>query len=351
MNAPATTRLQPIAGSAFTQALAPEQKRLSVAPMMELTDRHFRYLMRLLTRHTVLFTEMLTAKAVIHGDRDYLLGMDEGEHATILQLGGCLPDEMAEAARIGEQWGYREININVGCPSDRVKSGKFGAALMAEPTTVARCVAAMRAAVDIPVTVKCRLGIDRSDSYEALEQFVAVVADAGCEEFIVHARKAWLDGLSPKENRNVPPLLYDRVHRLKSDRPELQVAINGGIDNWDSVSTHLALVDSVMIGRRAYYQPAFMVHADSTAFASLANGYPADDTIPALAAHARTYALYMQSWVDQGVRLSALSRHIVALFQAVPGAKQWRRHISEQAGKTNNAVQLVEQALLHVEHL
>ncbi|MBX2836932.1 MAG: tRNA dihydrouridine(20/20a) synthase DusA [Gammaproteobacteria bacterium] len=329
--------------------LAAAQKRLSVAPMMELTDRHFRHLMRLLTRHTILYTEMLTSKAVIHGDREYLLGMDEDESLTVLQLGGSDPEEMAEAAQVGEEWGYREININVGCPSDRVKSGRFGACLMAEPELVATCVDAMQSVVSIPVTVKCRLGIDRTDSFEALDHFVRVVSDAGCCDFTVHARKAWLDGLSPRENRTIPPLLYDRVYRLKTERPELHIGINGGIDQWDSLLNHLTYVDSVMIGRQAYYRPSFMARADRDVFGELEGGCDADDSVDMLARHARNYANYMQDWVEQGVRLSAMTRHLVALFQAVPGARQWRRYLSENASRSNNAVDLVDQALTFVE--
>lgn len=322
--------------------------------MMELTDRHYRYLARLLTRHTLLYTEMLTGAAVIHGDRDYLLGKQNLEEPVVLQLGGSDPAEMATAAAIGETWGYQEINMNVGCPSDRVKAGRFGACLMAEAGLVRDVVSAMQMAVSIPVSVKCRLGIDRDDSYAALESFVNTVMDSGCRHFVVHARKAWLDGLSPKENRSVPPLRYEYVYRLKQQFPQLHITINGGVETLEQALEHLQLVDGVMIGRAAYYRPTMLAAADSLLFEELGNDH-ADaaslrhgDTQEQLVQVARSYAIYMQSWVDRGVRLSALSRHLVALFQQVPGARLWRRHISEQAGKTTNAIQLVDDALAFV---
>lgn len=323
-------------------------RRLSIAPMMELTDRHYRYLARLLSRHTLLYTEMLTCKAVIHGDRQYLLGHDVDEGPVVLQLGGSDVGQMAEAAAIGAEWGYDEINMNVGCPSDRVQAGRFGACLMAEPELVRDVVRAMRQAVDIPVSVKCRLGIDRDDSYEALRGFVEQVAQSGCETFIVHARKAWLDGLSPKENRSVPPLRYEYVYRLKQEFPQLHITINGGIDSLDTALEHLQQVDGVMIGRAAYYNPAILAAADQRLYARLEGGREASADIDRLSAVALQYARYMQRWVDQGVRASALSRHLVSLFQEVPGARLWRRHISEQAGRTSDAVELVEQALEHI---
>lgn len=322
-----------------------DHRKLAIAPMMELTDRHYRYLARLLSRHTLLYTEMLTSGAVIHGDREYLLGTHACEGPVVLQLGGSEPDHMSEAARIGEQWGYQEININCGCPSDRVKAGRFGACLMAEPEQVRDIVGAMRHAVSVPVSVKCRLGIDRDDSYEALESFVRTVADSGCIHFIVHARKAWLDGLSPKQNRTVPPLRYDFVYRLKQEFPHLHISINGGIESLDETLVHLQQLDGVMIGRAAYYSPAMLADADSTVFASLPGGYDHSASHDVLANVAREYAVYMQGWFDKGVRLSAMSRHLVALFQQVPGARLWRRHISEQASRTDSAIQLVEQAL------
>ena len=216
--------------------------------MMELTDRHFRYLMRLISQRSLLFTEMVTARAVLHGDRAYLLGFNSEEHPLVLQLGGSDSSELAEAAAIGEQFGYDEINLNVGCPSDRVQSGRFGACLMAEPELVADCIAAMQARVTIPVTVKCRVGIDRNDSYEPFRHFVETLAQGGCGRFYVHARKAWLDGLSPKQNRDVPPLRYEFVYQLKQEMPELEIAINGGITEWPDIDGHLQQVDGVMLG-------------------------------------------------------------------------------------------------------
>jgi len=330
-----------------TESLNPH-RRLVVAPMMELTDRHYRFLARLLTKHTLLYTEMLTCKAVIHGDRDYLLGKDVVDGPVVLQLGGSDPAEMSEAAAIGEDWGYNEINMNVGCPSDRVKAGRFGACLMAEPELVRDVVAAMKARVSVPVTVKCRLGIDRDDSYEALESFVRVVAESGCQYFTVHARKAWLDGLSPKENRTIPPLRYEYVYRLKQAFPDLHISINGGIETLDAANTHLSMVDGVMIGRAAYYHPAVLADADKRIFSDLSGGYAHEADWDTLSNVARAYGRYMQPWADRGVRLSAMSRHLVALFQQVPGARQWRRQISEQAGQTSDAIALVEGALQHL---
>lgn len=328
--------------------LIASHRRLSIAPMMELTDRHYRYLARLLTRHTLLYTEMLTCKAVIHGDREYLLGKHDCEGPVVLQLGGSDSAEMAQAAVIGEDCGYQEINMNVGCPSDRVKAGRFGACLMAEPELVRDVVMSMRAAVSIPVSVKCRLGIDRDDSYEALETFTAAIVQSGCTHLIVHARKAWLDGLSPKENRTVPPLRYEYVYRLKQAFPQLHVSINGGIDNLNATLDHLEHVDGVMIGRAAYYHPAILAAADARIFTHLLGGYEHTADHETLVAVARDYALYMQTWLEQGVKLSAMSRHLIALFQEVPGARLWRRHISEHASKSNNAIELIDQALKYL---
>ncbi|MFK7996069.1 MAG: tRNA dihydrouridine(20/20a) synthase DusA [Granulosicoccus sp.] len=322
-----------------------QHRRFVIAPMMELTDRHYRYLARLLTRHTLLYTEMLTSAAIIHGDREYLLGKHDNEGPVVLQLGGSDPLQMAEAARVGEQWGYQEINMNVGCPSDRVKAGRFGACLMAEPELVRDTVSAMRESVSIPVSVKCRLGIDRDDSYEALEQFVRIVAESGCKHFTVHARKAWLDGLSPKENRTIPPLRYDYVYRLKREFPHLHISINGGIESLDATLEHLQHVDGVMVGRAAYYHPVMLAEADARVFANLPAGYSHQAEFDVLCDVARRYAHYMQGWKDKGVRLSAMSRHLVALFQQVPGARLWRRHISEQASKAPDAITLIEEAL------
>jgi tRNA-dihydrouridine synthase A len=322
-----------------------QHRRLVVAPMMELTDRHYRYLARLLTRHTLLYSEMLTCKAIIHGDREYLLGKGEVDGPVVLQLGGSDVAEMAQAAAIGEQWGYDEINMNVGCPSDRVKAGRFGACLMAEPELVRDVVAGMQAKVHVPVTVKCRLGIDRDDSYEALESFTDTVVQSGCSHITVHARKAWLDGLSPKENRTIPPLRYEYVYRLKEAYPNIHITINGGIDNLNDAQMHLQHVDGVMMGRAAYYRPAILAEADASMFADLPAGYEHNANLETLSQVARDYASYMQGWMDKGVRLSAMSRHLVSLFQEVPGARMWRRHISENAGKATDAMSLINGAL------
>jgi tRNA-dihydrouridine synthase A len=274
-----------------------------------------------------------------------LLGQGEVDGPVVLQLGGSDVAEMAEAAAIGEQWGYDEINMNVGCPSDRVKAGRFGACLMAEPTLVGDVVAGMQAKVSVPVTVKCRLGIDRDDSYEALESFADTVVKSGCSHLTVHARKAWLDGLSPKENRTIPPLRYEYVYRLKEAYPNIHITINGGIDNLNDAQMHLQHVDGVMMGRAAYYRPAILVEADARLFPDLPMGYEHHADLQTLSQVARDYASYMQGWMDKGVRLSAMSRHLVSLFQEVPGARMWRRHISENAGKATDAMSLISGAL------
>jgi len=317
--------------------------------MMELTDRHFRVMARLLSRHTLLWTEMLTARAVVHGDRDHLLGHDAVDGPVVLQLGGSEPDIMAAAARIGAEHGYGEININVGCPSDRVKAGRFGACLMAEPDLVAELVERMSAAVEVPVTVKCRLGIDRDDSFEVLERFVARIAAAGCSQVIVHARKAWLDGLSPKENRSVPPLRYGFVHRLKAMHPDLHVSINGGITDWAGIEAQLVHVDGVMIGRAGYYQPALLAEADARLFTDLGEGIDNGTDTAALVRVARTYAAYMQGQAARGVRIASMSRHLIALVQDRPGARQWRRRLSEGAPGADDAIELVEHAIGAIE--
>ncbi len=316
--------------------------------MMELTDRHFRWLMRRLTRHSLLWTEMVTSAAVVHGDRERLLGhSDDGP--VVLQLGGSDPGEMAEAAAIGESMGYGEININCGCPSDRVQAGRFGACLMAEAELVGQVVARMRSSVHVPVTVKCRLGIDRDDSYDSLERFVDIVAEQGCTYFVVHARKAWLDGLSPRENRTVPPLRYEFVRRLKSRYPSLHITLNGGLAGPESAHEHLPGLDGIMLGRAAYYTPACMGQVDAIHYSDLPNGNEPVVTIEDLAAVARDYAGYMQSWLDRGMRASTLTRHVIALFQEVPGARLWRRRLSEGAATATDVRALVEHALEPVE--
>lgn len=319
--------------------------------MMELTDRHFRFLMRLITQRTLLFTEMLTANAVIHGDKERLLGYDSSENPLALQLGGSDPQLLSEAAVIGESLGYNEINMNVGCPSDRVQSGRFGACLMGEPALVANCVEAMRSAVKIPVTVKCRIGIDRDDSYDVFEEFVRCVAESGCERFYVHARKAWLDGLSPKENRTVPPLRYEYVYRLKEVLASLTVIINGGIEQWPTLIEHLDHVDGVMVGREAYYNPSFMLDADHEIFGESDNvGVNDIDHYARKRDIALAFGAYMQRQHERGVPLSLMCRHLVALYREVPGARSWRRHLSMNQRNYASAEQLVADGLHYIDH-
>ena len=328
----------------------------SVAPMMDLTDRHFRYLARRLTRHALLFSEMVTAKAILHGNREFLLGFNPEENPLALQLGGADPDELASAAKIGQDFGYDEINLNVGCPSDRVQSGRFGACLMAEPELVAECVQAMQSAVSLPVTVKCRIGIDRDDSYEVFENFVATVADSGCKRFYVHARKAWLDGLSPKENRDIPPLRYNFVYRLKKSYPHLDICINGGITDWDAIDDHLQQLDGVMLGRKAYSQLQMLLEVDARLFSAPGEQVHEISTSEhkQLEQHERKcaaaidYAEYMERQRSLGVPLTAMSRHLIGLFQHQPGARQWRRTLSSATRNSGDSRELVTQALASV---
>lgn len=310
---------------------------LSVAPMMDWTDRHCRYFLRLLTRHSLLYTEMVTATALTHGDRGRLLQFDAAEHPVALQLGGADAAMMADAAVMGAEAGYDEININVGCPSDRVQSGQFGACLMAEPQRVAACVSAMQAAVDVPVTVKTRIGIDDRDSDDFLFDFVRRVHDAGCTSFIVHARIAILAGLSPKENRSVPPLNYDRVYRLKDRWPELRIVLNGGIRTTGEIDQHLQHVDAVMIGRQAYHDPWFLAEAEQ----HLLGNKPLPDR--------RTAVLAMQDYIDRelanGIPLKRITRHMLGLFAGQPGARAWRRYLSENAHTPGSNFQTLRDAL------
>ncbi len=310
----------------------------SVAPMMDWTDRHCRAFHRVLSSRALLWTEMVTADAVIHGDRDRLIGFSDEEHPVVLQLGGNEPDKMAEAARVAEAFGYDEVNINCGCPSDRVQSGAFGACLMREPETVAACVAAMRAAVSIPVTVKCRIAIDEDPPRETLFGFVDRVSDAGCEVFTVHARKAWLKGLSPKENREIPPLDYDLVAELKQARPDLTIILNGGIKTLEECQTHLQTFDGVMLGRAAYQTPALLGSVDQ----ALCD--PGAATIDPLDAVAR-YRPYIAARLEEGVRLSSITRHMLGLFNGQPGARLWRRTLSEKGPKPGAGLEVLDEAL------
>ena len=305
-----------------TQTFGPAP--LSVAPMMDWTDRHERFFLRLISRHARLYTEMVTTGAILHGPRDRLLAFDPAEHPVALQLGGSDPAALAECARIGADLGYDEINLNVGCPSDRVQSGRFGACLMAEPGLVAESVAAMSDAVDVPVTVKHRIAIDDQPEWDTLIDFVDRVAAAGCERFIVHARKAWLEGLSPRENREVPPLHYDLVHRLKAERPGLHVTINGGIEDLDAAATHLRHVDGVMLGRAAYQNPYVLAAADRRFFGELSDAPSRHDVIEA-------YGDYIEREIAAGRHLVGITRHILGLFNGLRGARAWRRYLSENA--------------------
>jgi len=312
--------------------------RFSVAPMMECTDRHGRYFLRQISRRALLYTEMIAAAAVVRGHRDYLLGFAPAEQPLAIQLGGADPGEMAEAAAIAEAFGYAEVNINVGCPSNRVQAGRFGACLMAEPDTIAASVTAMRAAVTIPVTVKCRIGINDRDGYDDLRRFVDPVAAAGCGSFAVHARTAVLGGLSPKQNREIPPLRYELVYRLKQDRPDLEVVINGGIGSLDEAAGHLAHVDGVMIGRAAYYTPWLLADVDRRLFG-------APPALPDRHAAGEAMLPYIDDQLTAGVRLNAITRHMLGLFSGVPGARAWRRHLSSHAPRPGAGPEVVEQAL------
>ncbi len=315
-------------------------RRLSVAPMMDCTDRHARYLLRLVSRRTLLYTEMVTANALMHGDVRRLLAHDPFEYPLALQVGGSEPEAMAASARLAEDFGHDEVNINVGCPSDRVKSGAFGACLMAEPETVAACVAAMKAAVSIPVTVKTRIGIDDLDSYAHLLRFTDCVVEAGCDALIVHARKAWLQGLSPKENREIPPLDHERVHRLKRDRPDLEVIVNGGIHDLDAVEEHLRHVDGCMLGRAPYRDPWILAAADRRLWGDARE----PDGRQAVVGH---YLPYVRARLAEGVPLHCMTRHMSGLFQGCPGARAWRRTLSEGAAG-GGGIEVIEHALARI---
>ena len=311
-------------------------EKVSIAPMMEWTDRHCRYFLRLISPHARLYTEMVTAQAVLHGDRERLLGFDAAEHPVALQLGGSDPDALARAATIGAGFGYDEINLNIGCPSDRVQSGRFGACLMEEPPLVRDCVAAMRAAVTIPVTVKCRIGIDAHDDYGFLRDFVATVAESGCSVFVVHARKALLAGLSPRENREVPPLRYGYVYRLKEEFPQLAVVVNGGVRRLRGVHEHLARVDGVMIGREAYHNPYFLAEVEAALYGTRP---PRREDVIA------RFLPYVEARLAEGVRLPAITRHVLGLYTGQPGARRWRRRLSEEASRPGAGAELLRDSM------
>jgi tRNA-dihydrouridine synthase A len=312
--------------------------RFSVAPMMDWTDRHDRFFLRLMSRRARLYTEMVTANAIRFGERSKLLDFNAEEHPIALQLGGSEPEGLAEAAKIGEDWGYDEINLNVGCPSDRVQSGSFGACLMQEPDLVADCMAAMRDAVKIPVTVKSRIGVDEQDPEEALFTLVEKCKSAGVTHFIVHARKAWLGGLSPKENRDIPPLDYELVYRLKAAHPELLISINGGIETLEESSAHLTHVDGVMLGRAAYKNPYLLAGVDDALFGDTAAPPSREDIVEQLIP-------YAERLVAQGTPLHALTRHVMGLYQGQPGGRLWRRHLSENGPKRGDDPRVLQEAL------
>jgi len=309
-----------------------------VAPMLDWTDRHCRYFYRLLSRQALLYSEMVTTGALIHGDHHRFLQFDTSEHPVAFQLGGSNPRELAISARMIEDYGYDEINLNVGCPSDRVQNGRFGACLMAEPELVADCVAAMQQTVSIPVTVKSRIGIDDKDSYEELVHFVSTVANAGCQTFIVHARKAWLSGLSPKQNRDVPPLRYDVVYQLKQDFPQLKIILNGGLTTLEQAEENLDKVDGVMLGREIYHNPYLLAEVDQRLFAGAGELVSREEVVELLIP-------YIQAQLKAGVRLNSISRHILGLFHGAPGARGWRRYISEHAHKPGADENVILQAL------
>lgn len=310
---------------------------LSVAPMMDWTDRHYRVFMRGVTRRALLYTEMVTMNAVLRGDRARVLGFSEVEKPLALQLGGDDPKALAECARVAEDWGFDEVNLNVGCPSERVQSGNFGACLMAQPALVGECVAAMREAVALPVTVKHRIGIDDQDSFEDLLHFAQVVSQAGPARFTVHARKAWLSGLSPKENRTIPPLRYEEVYRLKRVRPEQTVELNGGVRSVEAAAEHLGHVDAVMIGRAAYETPYALARADALFYG--------EAHLPTRREVMGAFLPYVAAQLARGVPLHSMTRHTLGLFAGQPGARTWRRLLSENAHKAGAGLEVLERAL------
>lgn len=313
--------------------------RFCVAPMMEWTDRHCRMLHRALTRHALLYTEMVTAEAVIRGNREQLLGFSPAEHPVAVQLGGSEPARLAEASKICEDSGYDEINLNVGCPSDRVQSGRFGACLMLEPELVAACLSAMAHAVRVPVTLKCRIGVDDQNPQEALRTIIAATKSAGTRHFIIHARKAWLKGLSPKQNRDRPPLDYELVYIIKEENPDCTIILNGGIDNIDACKEHLAHVDGVMLGRAAYQNPDILADVDTELFGGTANN---------VEAAVESYIPYIEAKLAEGVPLNAIVRHMLGLFSGRPGARMFRRYLSENATRKGAGIDVLLRALAPV---
>ncbi len=317
-------------------------RRFCVAPMLDLTDRHARYFLRLISHHAWLYTEMVTTGALLHGDHHRHLAYHQAEHPLALQLGGSDPSAMARCARMAEDYGYDEVNINVGCPSDRVKNGQFGACLMATPERVAECVDAMRAGTQIPVTIKTRIGIDDQDDYESLHHFVRVNQEAGCDIFIIHARKAWLQGLSPKENREVPPLNYERVYQIKKDFPELEIILNGGLTDLDTAQRQIDYVDGVMLGRVAYHQPWLLSEVDH-------RFYGAEQIVKNRREIVEQMFPYIEEVLQEGGQLKFVTRHMLGLFHGVPGARHWRRILSEEAWKEGAGIEVIRSALEQLE--
>lgn len=317
-------------------------RKISIAPMMDYTDRHCRYFLRLISKNVLLYTEMITANAVLHGDKNYLLNYHPHEHPLALQLGGNDPASLAICAKIAEDFGYDEVNLNVGCPSNNVTEGRFGACLMREPNLVAECIAAMKDKVKIPVTVKTRIGVDDYDSFAYLTNFIQKLAVAKCDAFIIHARKAWLKGLSPKENREIPPLQYEKVYQLKKDFPELEIIINGGVKTLDQVQQHLHFVDGVMIGREAYHNPYLLERIDDLFYNEQSNRQTRQEIL-------NKFIPYVQEQLQQGTPLNRLTLHIFGLFQGMKGARAWRRHLSENAYRSNVGVEVIEVASRNIE--
>ncbi|MGE6380718.1 tRNA dihydrouridine(20/20a) synthase DusA [Shewanella baltica] len=325
------------------QGLAPKtlDRTFSIAPMLDWTDRHYRYFARLMSANALLYTEMVTTGAILHGRGDYL-AYNQEEHPLALQLGGSNPVDLARCAKLAAERGYDEVNLNVGCPSDRVQNGRFGACLMAEPELVAECVDAMKQVVDIPVTVKTRIGIDEQDSYAFLTQFIDVVSAKGCTDFTIHARKAWLQGLSPKENREIPPLDYERVYQLKRDYPALNIGINGGVTTLEQAQLHLAQLDGVMMGREAYQNPYILAQVDQVLCGSQKAVISREDVIEVMLP-------YIEAHLLSGGRLNHITRHMIGLFQGLPGARAWRRYLSENAHKNGAGIEVVKQAFQNIQ--
>ncbi|MBL4782252.1 MAG: tRNA dihydrouridine(20/20a) synthase DusA [Porticoccaceae bacterium] len=324
--------------SPSSSSLSPIQRRICVAPMLDWTDKNFRYFLRLISRHALLYTEMITTGALLHGDSDYHLDFDKAEHPLALQLGGSDPSALAACAKLATQYGYDEINLNCGCPSDRVQKGRFGACLMNEPALVARCIAAMKDAADMPVTLKHRIGVDNQTSHDELEAFVGTAKEAGCDAFIVHARNALLQGLSPKDNRNIPPLIYDTVYQLKRSFPDSEFIINGGITRIDEIQKHLEQVDGVMLGREAYHNPFLLAQMDGLFYGQCE---PAKTRLDILEA----FLPFAEQALARGVRLHHLSRHILGLFHGQPGARKFRRLISERAHREDAGIEVLLDAI------